>query len=141
MFKNPMYINTYANAKKDFVFILADILNFTIRETQTRTGPIAYAGSLHGHERNIHQRFIHKDENWLRYMGMLIELYRMDGVPALFRETRVQDSLRDTWGIVCYCVSHAAPRAGPLGDFQDRLQQFLQALRSTSTTRRALTHC
>lgn len=135
MFRNPMYINTHENAKKEFIFILADSLNFIIRETQSRTGAVAYAGSLHGHERNIHQRFIHKDGNWLRYMTILIDLLRVEGVAILFREARVQASLQETWRIVCYFASHAAPMAGPLGDFQDRFQQFLEALRSESLER------
>lgn len=130
MLRYPMYIKPHAKARKEFVFILADMLNFIIRETQTRTGSVAYAGSLHGHERNLHQRFIHKDGNWIRYMGRMIELLGEDGVPTLFREARVQESLTDTWRTVCFYVSHARPRAGPLGDFQDRLQQFLQVLRS-----------
>jgi hypothetical protein len=131
MFRNRMYMNTHVNAKKDFIFILVDILHFIIRETQDRVSENALVYASSHYERNLHQRFIHKDGHGLRYMEMLIQLGRIQDVYAMFRETRVQNSLQHTWSNVCHVFKGTRPQDnGALGDFQDRLEQFLKYLRS-----------
>lgn len=135
MLIRPLYKNTHVSAKKDFVYLLADILNFIIREWRPRGGEdaIVYAGSAQSQERNIYMRFITKPDVQTRYMHTLMGLSQRAELRDMFRATRVRESLVDSCARIHRYIDvtpPATPVFGPLGNFSQILDRLLQHLSS-----------
>ncbi|CZT18414.1 uncharacterized protein RCC_04259 [Ramularia collo-cygni] len=133
MLVKPLYRNTHANAKKDLVYLLVDILNFIIREWRPRGGEdtLVYAGSAQGQERNIYMRFITKPDVQAQYMRTLMGLCLRADLRDLFKVTRVRESLVDSCARIHRYIAvtpPAMPVFGPLGNFSQNLERLLQQL-------------
>lgn len=140
MLTQPLYRGTHINAKRDFAFLLVDMLHFIISEWRTRGSEdsIAYASSAQAQERNIYNRFITKPEVQNRFMHTLISLSMRADTRDLFRTTRVRDSLMDSCTRIHYNINVTPPNTpvrGPLGNFSQILDRLLQQLGSEHFTK------